>query len=138
MPTPRMLPDTVRLYNFAGEVNDEAVYKVAVIKRCYCTVRDASTPTGNGTAPGNRVALYIFDRGSIVADEDGNKLTFIPHEEWDALPDKSGYWTLRDGPSRDYFVKVGKYADPRKIPVIAQAHLTGGAPRMWHFEVTGA
>lgn len=138
MPSPRMLPDTVHLFNYIGEVDDVATYQKAIISKCYCPIHDGSTPTGNGTAPSNRSTLYIFDRDSRVTDEDGKVLTYIPSEEWDALEDKAGYWTLRDGPSRDYFVKTGKFPDPRKMPVIGSAHLTGGTPRMWHFEVQGA
>ena len=138
MPSPRMLPDIVTLFNYVGEVDDVATYQKAIISRCYCPMNDGSMPTGNGTAPSNRVALYIFDRDSRVTDESGNKLTYIPFEEWDAKADKSGFWTLRDGPSRDYFIKTGRVADPRKVPVTRVAHLTGGTPRMWHFEVQGA
>ena len=138
MPSPRMLTDTVNLYNYVGEVDDVATYQKAIISRCYCPIHDSSMATGNGTAPNNRSTLYIFDRDSKVTDKDGNPMTYLPSEEWDALEDKAGYWTVRDGPSRDYFVKTGKFPDPRKMPVISQAHLTGGTPRMWHFEVQGA
>lgn len=138
MPSPRMLPDTVNLFNYVGEVDDVATYQKAIITKCYCSIHDGATPTGNGTAPGNGVTLYIFDRDSRVTNEDGNVLSFIPSEEWDELEDKSGYWTLRDGPTRDYFIKSGKFHDPRQIPIIGYAHLTGGTPRMWHYEVQGA
>lgn len=138
MPTPRMLPDTVDLFNYIGEVNDVATYQKAIIHKCYCIIRDSSIPTGNGTAPSNRCTLYIFDRDSKVTDENGNELTYIPFQDWDSLSTKAGYWTLRDGPSRDYFVKTGKFPNPRENPVIGFSHLTAGTPHMRHFEVSGA
>lgn len=140
MPSLRMLQDTVYLFNYIGEVNDVASYQKAVIRKCYCVISEGSSVNlaGNGTDPNNLSLLYIFDRTSVVTDDRGNALTYIPSESFDALTDKSGYWTIRDGPSRDYFTKVGKFADPRENPVIGFSHLTGGTPRMWHFEVKGA
>ena len=140
MPSPRMLPDTVNLFNYVGEVNDIATYQKAIIRKCYCVIRDSSSAdrNGNGTVPNTRSTLYIFDRCSIVTDDSGNTLTYIPYEDFDTLANKSGYWTLRDGPTRDYFIKVGKSAEPRENPVIGFSHLTGGTPRMQHFKVEGA
>ena len=138
MPSPRMLPDTVFLFNYIGEVDDVATYQKAIISRCYCPMDRGSTPTGRGTAPSNRVALYIFDRGSRVTDENGNTLVYVPFEDWDKKANKAGFWTLRNGPSRDYFIKAGRIQDPKPASITGFAHLTGGTPRMWHFEVQGA
>lgn len=135
MPSRRMLPDTVTLFNYVGEVNDVATYQKAIIKNCYCPINEGAVATGNGTAPSDRATLYIFDRGSVVTDENGNKLAYKPREEWDALQNKAGFWTLHQGPTKDYFIKSG---DPEKMSVTGFNHLTGGTPRMWHFEVKGS
>lgn len=135
MPSLRMLSDTVTLYNFVGEVDDVATYQKAIISRCYCSEISEIYAAKSGSVPNGQAKLYIFDRGSRVTDSDGNFLSYLPQREWDKLEDKTGYWTLKESPTKDYFIKSGS---SERRSVIRFAHLTGGTPRMWHFEVTGA
>lgn len=133
--TPRktMLPHTVYLGNYIGEINDEATYQIAVIQRCYCPLEEGTTSSGGGKKKQDAAKLYIFQCRSSVTDTDGLPLSYLPHAEWDALTDKTGFWTIHPN-GRDFFQRDD--LDDRVI-IQSFAYRNGGSPRMWHFEVTG-
>lgn len=135
MPSPRMLPDTVKLYNYVGENGDAAVYLTATIKNCRCIVQRKTSVSTKGSSPSDGVNLYIFQHGSTVTDTDGNSLTYVPYQDWDRLADKSKCWTLHSGNAcKDYFTVNG---EPAKIAITGFVRRFVGSPRMWHFEVSG-
>lgn len=137
MASRRMLPDTVKIHNYVGEVNRVATYQETTITRCYSPVTIGAPSGGNnGKTPSNSGELYIFDFASKAADQDGNPRAYRPYEEWNALPpeERAAYWTLNTG-GKDYFTKEGLEEIHFKISHFT--HLVAGTRRMWHFEVRG-
>lgn len=128
-----MLPDTVVLANFIGEVRDVATYQITILTHVYCPFGDGSAVDTTGRRKNDSAMLYIFDKRTIATDEDGNQRTYLPYEQWKDLDDKTPYWTLCDG-GRDTFRKQGS---GKELYVTGFTHLTAGTARMWHFEVQG-
>ena len=127
MASRRMLPDTVTLRNFIGEVNDVATYQDSIIKWCYCPMLFSSSVNTQGKVPASNADLYIFDSGSIVMSEDGCRRTYLPSTEWNACENKGSHWTLQED---DYIVFSGSQRCIRSF-----AYKRQGSRRMWHFEV---
>lgn len=131
MANPRLLKDTVQLKNYIGEVNDVATYQTTIIERCYCPYTVGTGVDKHGIMPPNRATLYIFDENSAASAVGGGKRSYLPFEQWDALPDadKAGYWTIG---MQDKFI-----IDGITFSVCSSKHLVQGTRRMWHFEVIG-
>ena len=132
--TLRMLPDTVVLANYIGEVRDVAAYQITIMNHVYCPEVEGSAVSTPGRRKNDSAQLYFFDKRSIATDENGNKRTYLPYELWKALEDKTPYWTLCDG-GRDTFRKQGS---GKELYVTGFAHYVVGTARMWHFEVFGS
>lgn len=128
----RILPDTVVLLNYVGEVDDEAVFQETILTPCYCVVKDGTKRNPNGKSSANSGKLYIFDAETQAKATDGTPRTFVPYETWKDLDNKSAYWTLSDL-GFDYFQKEGC----PKLRVTKFSHLVNGSKRMHHFEVDG-
>ena len=133
MASRRVLPDTVVLSNYVGEVNDAATYQETTITHVFCSANEGSAIGNSGRMANDSVSLYIFDRQSVATDSAGNKREYLPYSQWKALADKSGYWTLNDG-GRDTFRKVGF---EKEYIITGFGNYKVGSPRMWHIEVTG-
>ena len=133
MATLRMLPDTVVLANYIGEVKDVATYQITYLKHVYCPDYEGSGVTTPGKRKTDSGMLYIFDMNSVAYDEDGNQRTYQPYDVWKALDDKTPYWTLCNG-GRDTFKKEGSRSE---LTVVGFSHMVAGTSRMWHFEVEG-
>ena len=131
MASKRLLIDTVDIYNYAGEVDDEAVYQKTVFKFCYCPLNCGSDNNMQGKKSKNGGRLYIFDENTIALSPEGEKRTYLPYEEWLGCENKTAYWTLSDKET-DYLLKAG-FSDRLKIKSFS--HKTAGSRRMWHFEV---
>lgn len=129
----RLLVDTVVLYNYVGEVNDEATYQETVFKRCYCPLNEGADLNMQGKKAKDSARLYLFDSKTIAVSTDGMERTYIPYSEWLKVSDKTPYWTLSDK-GTDYFKKsVGS----TKLRIVGFSHKQAGTRRMWHFEVDG-
>ena len=129
----RMLPDTVVLSNYVGEVNDVATFQETTITHVFCSVDEGSAIGNTGRKADDSVSLFIFDRRSVATDSAGNMREYLPYNQWKALSDKSGYWTLNDG-GRDTFKKVGS---DKEYTITDFGKYKIGSPRMWHTEVNG-
>lgn len=127
----KMLPDTVVLYNYIGEVNDEATYQETVLTRCYCPLNEGADLNLQGKKANNSARLYIFDAKTVARSSEGTARTFLPYHQWKDAADKSAYWTLSDK-GTDYILKQGGNT---KLRVIGFAHKKNGSRRMWHYEV---
>lgn len=123
-----MLTDTVTLYNYIGEINDEAAYQETTLAHCKCQLAEGSTP---GKKPNNGARLFIFDDKTVATASDGSLRTYLPHHEWVASTDKSAFWTLSDG-GDDYIIKAGS---TERLRVCGFDRKKTGSRRMWHFEV---
>ena len=143
-----MTPDSIALYNYAGEVDRRATYLVSYLSNVKCLVHSGATPSSQGRGERDTATLYIFDRSAIATDASGNELKYIPYEQWACTEDKSGYWTLSpDGD--DYFYPADKDADrpccsgraaplpSKRFKINGFSRLKQGSPRMWHFKVVG-
>lgn len=129
----RILKDTVVLYNYIGEINDEATYQETVLTRCYCPLNEGADLNIQGKKANDSARLYLFDGKTLAAGNDGRIRTYLPYDEWKNAADKSSYWTLSDK-GTDYFKKsVGN----TKLRIIGFSHKKAGTRRMWHFEVDG-
>lgn len=134
MASRRILPDTVVLYNYAGEVNDEAVFQETILTHCYCPINEGADLNMQGRKANNSGSLYIFDAITTAKGSDGSIRTYLPYREWIELDDKSRFWTISDL-GYDYFVKHGSEA---KLRITGFSHKVNGTRRMHHFEVNGA
>lgn len=133
MASRRVLPDTVVLSNYVGEVNDVATYQTTVLKHCYCPVEEGAAQRLPATSEADEGVVYIFDRNTVATDESGNVRTYLSYDLWRIVTDKTPYWTLNtDGKD-----KFKKYATRREYRIESFAHRVNGSPRMWHFEVRG-
>ena len=132
MPSKRILRDSVVLYNYIGEVDDVATYEESVISHCYCIVTEGAALNDQGRKGQDSARLFIFDKGTVATSTNGLRKTYLPYKEWEALKDKSAYWTLHDN-GRDYFIKSDEGG--RKFKVTDFRHKKAGSKRMWHFEV---
>lgn len=131
MASKRMLPDTVRLFNYIKEVNDEAVYQESVIHYCYCPVK---TGTDANISPSDSAMLYIFDATTIVESAVGVRRTYVTPEEWKSESCiRAEHFTLSDE-GKDYFLKGN---DDEKFCIQHVSHKVAGSRRMHHFEVEG-
>lgn len=129
----RMLNDTVVLYNYIGEVDDEAAYQETTLSYCYCPLNEGADLNLQGKKANDSARLYIFDANTVATAADGTKRTFLPHDEWITSDCKGSYWTLSDK-GDDYFKKAGAKT---RLRVVGFSHKKAGSRRMWHFEVDG-
>ena len=129
----RILNDVVTLYNYVGEINDEASYQETIINRCYCPLNEGADLNKQGKKASDSAKLYIFDVGSVAVTADGTERSYLSYDEWSKLIDKSAYWTLSDK-GNDYYLKDGA---SNKLRVVAFSRKKAGSKRMWHFEVDG-
>ena len=129
----RMLTDTAVLYNYVGEVNDEATYQETVFRRCYCPVNEGAGLISQGRKPRNSGKLYLFDSKTIAVSRTGVVRTYLPYDQWKKTANKNLYWTLSDE-GTDYFEKTGSSV---KLLVASFSRKKAGTRRMWHFEVSG-
>lgn len=129
MASRRVLPHTVHLFNYIGEVNDEAQFQESVIRFCYCSWNEGS---GSSKAPSDSAKLYVFDANSIIEDAAGNRRTYISPEAWRMCADKSNHFTFSDN-GNDYF----QIDDGEKFSIRKCSHKVAGSRRMWHHEVEG-
>jgi hypothetical protein len=146
------------LYNYVGEVNGRATYAVTYLHNVRNVVYRGVASSGQGRGEADTSKLYIFDDILFAANEKGEEVQYITHEEWVKLDDKSGYWTLsHDGDDFYYDVEeleptvagvavVGNSftgegtAAPyhgRKFRVKGFERLDVGSRRLVHFEVDG-
>ena len=133
MASRRVLPDTVVLSNYVGEVNDVATYQTTTLKYCYCHVEEGAVHTLPATREADDGLLYIFDRSTVATAANGNVRQYLSYDLWKIVTDKTPYWTLNtDG--KDKFKKSGT---SREYKIESFAHKVNGSPRMWHFEVKG-
>ena len=133
MASRRVLPDTVVLSNYVGEVNDVAIYQHTTLKYCYCPVEEGAAQGPHAKREADDGVLYIFDRNTVATDEYGNVREYLDYDLWKIVPDKTKYWTLNTG-GKDKFRKIGT---KREYKIESIAHKVNGSPRMWHFEVKG-
>lgn len=133
MASRRFLTDTVLLFNYVGEVNDEATYQETIIKRCYCLTDKGVSLGSQGSKANDNCKLYIFDCHSIALSPDGSVRTYLPYEDWESNDCKSRYWTLSDK-GNDYFKKV---ESDNNFKITSFSKKNVGSHRMWHFEVNG-
>lgn len=133
MPSLRMLPDTVTIFNYIGEVDDVAVYQDTIIDRCYYPQSLGVTADTTGKRADDSSKLYIFDHGSRARSADGVARTYLPYPIWKSLDesDKKFHWTIGNS-GKDYVLKEGH---EEKLYFQSFSHLTNGSKRMWHFEV---
>ena len=131
MASRKILPDVVTLINYAGEVNDEAVYQETILTYCYCPTTEGADLNMQGKKAKKSGILYIFDEKTIAKAADGSIRTYKPYDEWVNLDDKSPYWTVGDL-GLDYFEKAGS-----RFRITGYAHKVNGTRRMHHFEVKG-
>ena len=129
MASRRLLIHTVDLFNYMGEIEDEATYQKTVIRHCYCP--RSKGVVNQGQSANDQAILFIFDCGTIAEDECGNPRTFLPYAEWERAEDKSPYWTISDE-GDDFFRVAGS---PEKFRITDFSHKQTGSRRMWHFEV---
>ena len=132
MASRRMLADTVELYNYLGEIDDEATYQKTILRHCYCPTNQGVGRGNQGKIPNDTATLYIFDAGTVAEAEDGSRRSYIPYSEWEDLPDRSRYWTLDDS-GDDFFRKSGS---EEKFRIAGVSRRKAGTRRMWHFEVS--
>ena len=128
----RILPDTVTLRNYVGEVDDEAVYQETILTGCYCIVKSGVNHNSFGRKENRSGKLYIFDTDTKAASSTGTARSYVPYDVWITLADKSAYWTLSEL-GLDYFKKAGA----PELRVVKFSHLVNGTKRMHHFEVDG-
>lgn len=126
-----MLTDTVTLFNYIGEINDEAVYQETTLAHCYCPLTEGANTDSHGKKSGDKTRLYIFDDKTVATASDGSPRTYLPYQEWAEATDKSSFWTLSDK-GNDYIIKTGS---TNRLRVCGFCRKETGSRRMWHFEV---
>lgn len=129
----RMINDTVVLYNYIGEVDDEATFQETVLEHCCCPLNEGADLNIQGKKANDSARLYIFDANTTAVSNSGTKRAYLPYAEWLKADDKDRYWTLSDK-GTDYFKKVG--SDTR-LRIVGYSRKHTGSKRMWHFEVDG-
>lgn len=140
MASRNMLPDTVTLYNYAGEINDVATYEKTIIEHVRCAVTKTTDLDKQGKKVGDFARLYIFDKASSAKSEDGNEKAYMPYDDWLEADNKAAYWTLGDG--EDFFVagRCEESIPPNQGNVFrirSGKHLHAGSRRMWHWHIEG-
>ncbi len=141
MPTDRMLPDTVTIFNRYGEDgNGNALYHTCVIQRVYARMKQGIAigrgETGVTLNPADELIVYVFDQKSSSAKP------YMPFKEWDASNAKAGYWTVHDDGSDLAVIgtatPTAQGAPPDNAQTFKAAKIIrrqAGKPRMWHWEV---
>ena len=132
MASRRLLTHTVELFNYIGEIDDEATYQKTILRFCYCPSKRGVDVIGHGKVSQDEAKLYIFDVGTLAESEDGHSRSYLPFHEWEVAEDKTPYWTL-NGEGDDFFKVVGA---PDKLKITDFSRKSTGTRRMWHFEVT--
>lgn len=133
MANKRILTDSVALFNFVGEINDEAIYQETNITQCYSSTNEGVSINSQGSKANDSSKLYIFDSHSVASSPDGSVRTYLPYDDWILLEEKGQYWTLNDK-GTDYFKKVD---DNNKFKITSFSRKNIGSQRMRHFEVIG-
>lgn len=141
MASKRMLLDSVTIFNYLGEDDDgNALYQPTIIQNVYVRMAQGislgRTESGVSLQPQDELIAYIFDKGSKAEN------SIIPFSEWDALADKSGYWTIHDD-GKDLMViglptPTEEGAPPDGVQVFKASRAIrrkAGRPRLWHWEV---
>lgn len=140
MASRRMLNHSVVLYNYVGEINDEASYQATIIDYCFCPSISGSS---QGVNSNDSATLYVFDAKSIAKSPAGEVRSYLPYDVWLSLStaEKAKYWTLSDR-FTDYFHKGSEVIDVRqpvssKFRIARFQRFDSGTKRMWHWEVFG-
>lgn len=132
-----MLAHTVTLFNYDDENNQ---YYTAIINNVLCMPTIGTAFTTKGDNSSDSADLYIFEEQSVAVDKNGNKMSYIPFSKWNALEDKTGFWTLKE---RDYFAKgiINNVENPAEseeaIMINSFRHFDIGTKRMRHWEIYG-
>lgn len=137
MPSRRMTPHVVTLYNRDGDNEDgSARYVVTVLKNVY---RRGDFGVSSISNPADHVVVHIFDEQVSAV---GGK-SFVKEEEWDTCENKDQHWTFQsDG--KDY-VTAGDTSDTPTAIIFANGlarRITtvkrncAGSRRMWRWRVT--
>lgn len=138
MPNKRLIPHTITLFNFAGENdNYESDYLVTILRNVMCMPHKGSVFSTMGTNSNNSADLYIFERGVIATDKNGNTRQYLPPNEWNECEDKSQYWTIHDN-GTDCFIENECQDDTppeEALYINGVVHYNMGTPRMRHWEV---
>lgn len=136
----RMLPDTVTLYNYAGEDQDgRATYAVTLLRNVYCSEQFGTDYDKEGKTSANKAMLYIFDANSVAESADGAPKSYLPYSEWINSDSKESFWTLSDQ-GDDYFVNgLHNSNRPQDIrnshKIVSVSRFKAGQRRMWHWTV---
>lgn len=133
--------DTVTIYNYVGEVNDEATFQLTVLRGVHVNYVKGVTRTINGDTVTDKISLLVFHK-----DFERQK-PYMPYKAWLALEDKSPYWTL--SPKDKIVLGESAYAIPygtikglesvyECFEITNIAPYTKGSKSLWHIEVGGA
>jgi len=139
----RVCPHTITIFNFIGEDPEgNAMYAAAVLSNVHAHINEGM---GAGDVSNDKTRVHIFD-DTVECEK-----SFLPHGEWNALPEeeKVKFWTLCPE-GKDYFSQgsLQQYdpATPTNAPVTLPrnvvlfrimliSRLQMGRPRMWHWRV---
>lgn len=143
MPTSKMCPHTVTVFNCCGE-NDsgQAIYQAAVLQNVQVIHQEGE---GKSTTLDDEIKVYIFDENYTAVTPSGDYIAYIDFRSWVKMDaeDREGYWTLN--PSGQDYIAIGTYTtndglipDPGDVALfeikkIARTEI--GSFRMWHWEV---
>jgi len=115
----------IKFLNYAGEEGRRAVWVETQISDVRFETTKGARTTKDGNVDTDTMRLWIFDRTS------GATNAYKPVEVWEALTDKTGFYTLKKGdkvelPTGEVFV----------ITEVSRQEF--GSPQMFHFQVLGA
>lgn len=135
MASKRVCPHTITLFNFVGEdENGNSSYVACVLKNVHCHINEG---VGSDGVANDDTRVHIFD--DCVESEK----TFLPHNEWLALPDdaKAHFWTLCPN-GKDYFAYGSKALNGTMLPqectlfrIILVSRRKMGSRRMHHWRI---
>lgn len=139
MPSHRMMPHTITLFNYVGEVNGEATFNKTIIRGVMIDENFGARQSMQGLSADDTAALYIFDVNASAESEEGFEREYLSHAEWQENEAKSMYWTLCE---KDYFVMgetdVSVPYDIKSFKINHYQRYDMGTRKMRHFEVYGS
>lgn len=147
-----MFPHTVTVYN--AHINQTAMvtdYNITIIEGVFLDISKASNIMRSGMSSADAATLYIPFGAKFVNGVTGKAQQFIGPKEYDRLPDKSGFWTLRDGgtgSASDCFFVKGAVVEKASFQTINNHYdnvyrvssvdtKDFGSPELQHWEVGG-
>lgn len=143
-------PHVITLVNATENANEQMEYNITVLDGVFLDLSKRKNVDKSGLSDADAATLFI-PFSTVGKDTQGTTKQYISPKAYDALANKSGYWTLKEGGKSSavecFFIKgtvseVSSYAEAKNaydyVYAVTSVDLRDfGSDDMQHFQVGG-